>query len=168
MPKRKKVQPIYIQCNECDKRDKYNVLATPGWRVGYTLICWLWLGKGIAEGNAFFISLGMLVIPLLIEYFSFTPQDKARRVVKVIQIICCLVFSLFAILGAFDCLIIAKDGNNLFIQSTGTHLLFNNTNFKLQYFYYASLILVVLTVIDCTSQPKEIECILKEKVKFQF
>lgn len=165
MGKREKTRPIYINCNKCEKGDKPTVWANNGWRITYTIVCWVWLGVGITVGNAFFIALGMFTLPLLVDYLSFTTSDTFRKGIKWAQVVGCIFFCSIAILGIMDCLTIAKIGNNLAVQSTNKYILLQNTNVSLVLLYRVSAILILFTVIDVTTKTKEIECILEESIK---
>lgn len=165
MAKRKKAQPIYIKCNKCEQGDKPTVWANNGWRVGYTFVCWIWLGAGITEGNAFFISLGMFSLPLLVDYLSFKTSDTLRQKIKWMQIAFCTFFCLIGILGGFECLTIIKVGNILMVQSTNKHILLQNININLVLMYRFSAILIVSTVVDSIIRVREIECILENNIE---
>ncbi|PHV72198.1 hypothetical protein CS063_01615 [Sporanaerobium hydrogeniformans] len=158
---------ICTNCIQYQVSDKPNKIANLGFRVIYTFVSWLWLGYGVTDGNAFFVSLGLFIVPLLIDYLSFIPQENTRKWMKVFEISICIGVLIFAYIGISGSINIINDGNNLVMIPTSNHLAFKGTNFKINIsiVYYLLLIFVLCTGIDWIATPRTCENKYRESLK---
>ena len=159
MGKKKKQKKLCNNCIQYQTSDKPNKLANVGFRVLYTLIAWWWLGYGLSEGNTFFVSLGLFIIPLTIEYISFKPEEKWRNNLRIFQLILCFMGIFIAMLGVFNGIEIVEKANNLIIKATDKHILMKDWNYcmNLRVLYMMILVFVASTTIDWIASPRNVE-----------
>lgn len=155
------------QCTNCIRKltsDKPTKLSNLGFRVLYTAAGWWWLGYGVSEGSTFFVSLGLFILPLLIDYISFSPPEKMRKYLKGFQITLCVISLLLAYLGSIHSIDIIKEANTLYIIPDKNHLLLMDLDFKfkLSLAYMFHIIYVAFAFIDWVSAPRQHEFKYKE------
>lgn len=154
-----RAQKLCTNCIAYQVSDKPNKLAGLGWRVVFATLSWWCLGLGLTEGDAFFVSIAMYIIPLLVEYISFTPKETYRNIFRWFQIIVCIIFGVIAFLGISDGITVANIDNNLFIIPMDTHIILKGLEFKLNllYVYYPMAWFVISSFIEWLIAPRVCE-----------
>lgn len=150
---------ICTNCVQYQTSDKPNKLANLGFRVIYTLVAWWWLGYGLSEGSSFFVSLGLFIIPLAIEYISFKPEEPWRNKLKNVQLVFCAIGITIATLGVFGGIEIINDVDTLVVVTTSKHLLMKDWNLyiPLKILYKVTVVFIASTTIDWIASPRNIE-----------
>lgn len=80
--------------------DEPNVFAHLGFRVGYTIVSWFVLGINVSK-TAFFVSLFLFVLLLMMDCLKFTPINMIRKRIRNIEVMVSALWVIF--LHCLDC-----------------------------------------------------------------
>nr|DAJ94612.1 MAG TPA: hypothetical protein [Caudoviricetes sp.] len=155
----KKKPPADVLCN--DHPTKY---AHLGWRFLCALLSWFLLGKSISVGNAFFASLALFVVPLMLDYYKYEPRDKIRKMLTFIAKGVNGIFLVCACLGMFG-IVSVVDQKNILVIQTSPDFVFSNVNLvSVQFFWILLLLTVIVCAVDWAANRTTLETdIVKSK-----
>lgn len=145
--------------------DKPTVFAHLGWRVAYTLVACLLLGKGVREGSGFFVSLLLFAFPLLLEYLRFQPKEKLRQWYRRICIIISACWVVVGIIGLTGVLEIYHFNNEFGVRVSYDYIVFPGFSFPLKYLWFTTLASVILTILDLWAYSSYPESVFKEQIQ---
>lgn len=141
-----------ILCN--DTPTKY---AHLGWRIICTFLSWCLLGKGIEVGNAFFAAQAVFILPLLLDYYKYTPKSGFRTYIMLVAKIINWLFLICAILGLIGIITVVKENTALIIQTTETFIFPNMNIINVQRLWLSMISLVAICVIDWVANNTTLE-----------
>lgn len=126
-----------------DKPTKFNHL---GFRVAYTVIAWIVLGKGVNQGQGFFVSLFLFMIPLLMDYMKFDFLN--RKWLRSIGIALSALWTLFSLVGLFGVLSVVATKHGLVVMLSKNYVVYPGLAMSLAAIWLLLLLSVFLTVFD--------------------
>lgn len=138
-----KKTPDNILCN--DTPTKY---AHLGWRFLCTLLSWFLLGMSISEGSAFFASLSLFIVPLMLDYYKYEPSDTVRKWLTWLAKLVNGAFLIVGFIGMFGVLSIIDLNDSLIIKTTKNFIFPDLYIVKVQCFWLLLLCPVSICAID--------------------
>lgn len=129
-----------------EPNDTPTVFVGLGFRCIYTILAWVFLGKGVTSG--FFVSIALFEIPLWIDYLKFKPCNKTRKTIRSIGIYVSLAYIIFSCIGLFNILII-EQYNEVFLVKVATDFIdLQGVSINLNIIWRLLIISPILTIID--------------------
>ncbi|WP_156040127.1 hypothetical protein [Alicyclobacillus macrosporangiidus] len=126
--------------------DKPTKFAHLGFRIIYTFISWVVLGKSVVEGQSFFVSVFLFAIPLLMDYLKFDTSD--RRWIRNTGIAVSMVWVVFSLMGLFGVLSIVSTKMGFVVMVSKDYIQFAGMSCSLSFVWWLLLSCVSLTVFD--------------------
>ena len=152
--------PMYDYCNirlhPLASADRPNMVAHLGFRVIYTFIAWMVLAKGISE-SAFFVSVFLFALPVLMDCLKFTSTEKARRWIMWGEIAVSGCWCIIALLGMLGILLV-QEVNGLLMISTSTEFIgFNFGMMPVEKIWRWLGTVLVVTIVDWLCGMRQID-----------
>lgn len=145
--------------------DSPNKLAHLGVRFAYTCIAWVMLGVGVSVGNAFFVSIFLFALPLLMDYFKFDPEHKIRKWFKRLEILIVGFWALMGIFGAFGAFEIVKIEVGLVACSSDKFIALKNLSVPVDTLWYFLGTAVFITAVDWVFSITPLEVDMNKLIK---
>ena len=143
--KTKKIRktPENVLCN--DTPTKY---AHLGWRFLCALLSWFLLGMSISEGSAFFASLSLFIVPLMLDYYKYEPNGRIRKVITYLAKLVNGLFLVIGVIGMFGVLNIINMNDVLVIKTTKSFVFPDLYIIDVQCFWSFLLLPVSICAVD--------------------
>lgn len=135
--------PEDVLCN--DTPTKY---AHLGWRFLCTVLSWFLLGMSISEGSAFFASLSLFIVPLMLDYYKYEPRDYIRKFLAGLAKLVNGIFLVVGFIGMFGVLSVFKLNNELVIRTTKSFVFPDVPIMTVQFFWMILLLPVSICAVD--------------------
>ena len=126
--------------------DKPNKYAHLEFRVIYTLVAWVVLGKGIIQGQAFFVSIFLFVIPLFMDYLKF--DTPSRPWVRKLGIGISVVWTIFSLLGLFNILSIIETKAGFMVMIAKNYIMYGGVSVSISDIWLLMISCVAITIFD--------------------
>ncbi len=144
-----KFNTIEKECSNCScvVADMPGKFAHLGFRAFYVVIAYFVLGYFRNDG--FFTSMFLFALPLGLDYLSFTPRTKIRRIIRNIALILNVFWIIIGILGLMGIIYIIKEENgNIFISLADAYLVGTQIRLQLSTLFIAMISSVVFAIMD--------------------
>ena len=145
-----------LQFHPLSATDHPNMAAHLGFRLAYTILAWFVLGIG-ATDRGFFVAVFLFVLPVLMDCMKFTPQTKARTVIKHIEIFIAATWSILSLLGLAGVLIVNPTETDVVIGTASNFIGFKLSGVPIQHVWISLFSVTFITAVDwfCNSTKLE-------------
>ncbi len=126
--------------------DKPNKFAHLGFRSLYTLIAWLAIGKVVFQGQGFFVSVFLFIIPLFMDYLKFDTPD--RRWLRRTGITTSVIWIIFSFSGLINILAVSSSKIGLVVMVAKDYIAFRGVSVPIEFIWLLMLTSVALTTFD--------------------